>query len=149
MNEFDTIEKVQELFEKYNLNGEENNYFIAYKDYTKASGMVNGMEYPYDALLINRTEKGLAMILLVTDGVVFNFAKLEKLHLKENEYIVVNNEDIQSITIKKYALLNSSKKKITIKSNNNKTYDLYANVNEPLLPYHNESFDKFLKEFSK
>ena len=84
MNEFDTIEKVQELFEKYNLNGEENNYFIAYKDYTKASGMVNGMEYPYDALLINRTEKGLAMILLVTDGVVFNFAKLEKLHLKEN-----------------------------------------------------------------
>ena len=120
MNEFDTIEKVQELFEKYNLNGEENNYFIAYKDYTKASGMVNGMEYPYDALLINRTEKGLAMILLVTDGVVFNFAKLEKLHLKENEYIVVNNEDIQRINIKKYALLNSSKKKIIIKTNNNK-----------------------------
>ena len=149
MNEFDTLEKVQKLFEKYNLNGENNNYFIAYKDYTKASGMANGMEYPYDALLINRTEKGLGMILLATKGLTFNFVKLEILNLKEDEFIVVDNELIQSVTIKKYALLNSSKKRITINAKDGKTYDLYANVNEPLLPYHNDGFDKFLNEFSK
>lgn len=147
MEEFNTLENVQKLFGDLNLNGEENNYFIMYKDYTKANGMVNGMEYPYDALLVNKTEKGLAMLLLVTKGITLNFTKLEKLHLKNQEYIVINNEDIQSITIKKYALLNSSKKRITIKTSDKKTYDLYANVNEPLLPYHNEGFEKFMNQY--
>ena len=147
MEEYNTLEKIQKLFGDLNLNGEENNYFIMYKDYTKASGMANGMEYPYDALLVNKTEKGLAMLLLVTNGITLNFTKLEKLHLKNQEYIVINNEDIQSVTIKKYALLNSSKKRITIKTSDKKTYYLYANVNEPLLPYHNEGFEKFMNQY--
>lgn len=147
MEEFNTLENVQKLFGDLNLNGEENNYFIMYKDYTKANGMVNGMEYPYDALLVNKTEKGLAMLFLVTNGITLNFTKLEKLHLKDQEYIVINNEDIQSVTIKKYALLNSAKKRITIKTSDKKTYDLYANVNEPLLPYHNEGFEKFMNQY--
>ena len=87
------------------------------------------------------------MLFLVTNGITLNFTKLEKLHLKDQEYIVINNEDIQSVTIKKYALLNSAKKRITIKTSDKKTYDLYANVNEPLLPYHNEGFEKFMNQY--
>ena len=36
------------------------------------------------------------MLFLVTNGITLNFTKLEKLHLKDQEYIVINNEDIQS-----------------------------------------------------
>ena len=156
MNEFNTLENVKRLFENLNLTGTQNSYFIAYKDMNKQmginggalGGVVSGMEYPYDAVLVNRTEKGIAMILLVTDGVVWNMVKLDKLRLKDNEYIFIDNNEIQKVEIKKFALLNSSKKKISIKTND-KTYYLYANVNEPQLPYHDEGFDKFMKEFIK
>ena len=154
MNEFTTLENVQKLFESLNLTGAQNSYFIAYKDMNKQVGMtggalggvVSGMEYPYDAVLVNRTEKGIAMILLVTDGVVWNMVKLDKLRLKDNEYIFIDNSEIEKIEIKKFALLNSSKKKISIKTKDKKYY-LYANIDEPQLPYHNEGFDKFMKEF--
>ncbi len=149
MKEFDTLEKVQELFEKLNLNGEKNSYFIAYKDTASSSGMVSGMEYPYDAVLVNVTEKGIAMIFLVVDGITLNFVKIEKLHLKNNEFVFIKNEDIRDVNIKKYALLNSSKKRISIKTNDKKDYKLYANINEPLLTYHNEGFEKFINQYTK
>lgn len=161
MKEFDTFEKVQNLFRKLNLDGENNNYFIAYKDIPKqvglvggavggmVQGMAHGMEYPFDAVLINNTEKGIAMILLTVEGITWNFVKLEKLHVKDNEFIFIKNEDIENITIKKFALLNSTKKKIIIKTKNKKVYSLYANINEPLLPYHNENFNEFIKKYEK
>ena len=46
MNEFNELEKVKKLFEEVKCIGNENNYFIAYKDMQKSSGMVSGMEYP-------------------------------------------------------------------------------------------------------
>lgn len=155
MEEFNTLEKVKKIFQNLNLNGEKNSYFIAYKDSTKqvgvlggvVGGMVQGMEYPFDAVLINRTEKGIAMIFLTVEGITWNFVKLEKLHLKNNEFVFIKNEDIKNITIKKYALLNSAKKKITIRTSDKKEYNLYANVNEPLLPYHNENFGEFIKQY--
>lgn len=157
MKEFDTFEKVQNLFRNLNLDGEINNYFIAYKDMPKqvgalggaVGGMVYGMVYPFDAVLINITEKGIAMILLTVEGITWNFVKLEKLHVKNNEFIFIKNEDIENITIKKFALLNSTKKKIIIKTKNKKVYSLYANINEPLLPYHNENFNEFIKKYDK
>ena len=48
MNEFNTIEKVKELFESINAVGSDNIYFVACQDKQKVSGMVAGMEYPYD-----------------------------------------------------------------------------------------------------
>lgn len=153
MEEFNTIEKVEKLFKTIDCLGNENNYFIAYKDLSPGNqfsgGMVDGMNYPYDAVLINKTENGIGMIFLDHDGIVLNFPKLEKLHLNnKNEHIFINNSDIANITIKKYALLNSSKKKIAIKTNDGKTYKLFSNVNESKLPYHNDGFDKFVKQYN-
>lgn len=154
MEEFNTIDKCLNLFKSVNCIGNDNKCFIAYKDLSGAGtglvgGMTNGMEYPYDAVLVNKTENGIGMIFLVSDGIVFNFPKLEKLHLKNNEYVFINNENISEIIIKKYALLNSSKKKISIKTNDGKTYKLFANVNETLLPYHNEGFNSFVNQYNK
>ena len=64
MEEFNTIEKVKELFESVGGLGEENMFIVTCQDKQKVSGMVAGMEYPYDGLLINATEKGLVMFYL-------------------------------------------------------------------------------------
>lgn len=148
MEQFNTIEKVKELFDKANCVGNENCYFVAYKDAAKNSGMVKGMEYPYDAMLINQTENGLGMFYIKQDGIPFTY-NLAKMKVDENSYFFVNNEEIKSITIKNWALLNSKTKKVIIKLNNGKIHQLYANLNEKLLPYHNENFPKFVEKYSK
>ena len=53
MEEFNTIEKVEELFKGINALGNDNIFFVACQDKQKVNGMAAGMEYPYDGLLIN------------------------------------------------------------------------------------------------
>lgn len=146
MEEFNSLEKVKELFSKANCIGNENCYFVAYKDVAKNSGMVKGMEYPYDALLINQTENGLGIYYLNQKGIPFSY-NLAKMHVDENTYFFIKNEEIKSIEIKKWALLNSKTKKVIIKLNNGKIHQLYANINEKLLPYQNENFAKFIEKY--
>ena len=65
MSEFDTLEQVAKLFRDAGCEGQSNCYFVARKDQRRAkSGVVGGMEYPYDAMIINQTENGLGMIYL-------------------------------------------------------------------------------------
>ena len=155
MEEFNTIEKVKGLFEQVGCVGNDNNYFIAYKDQEVGpgsmgllNGMENGMEFPYVAALVNQTERGIGLRLLETEG-FFPSHKPEKLRLKGNEFIFISNEQITEIIVKKYALLNSKQKKIIIKTTTGKTYRFYANVNEPMLPYHNDNFNRFASQYSK
>ena len=96
MEEFNTIEKIRKLFKDVNCEGKENCYFIAYKDMTRNSGMVNGMEYPYDALLINRTENGLGVFYLQQDGIPWKY-NISKMHVDKNSYFFIKNEDIKII----------------------------------------------------
>ena len=64
MEEYNTIEQVTKLFASVNGLGSDNAFFVASKDKEKSSGMVSGMEYPYDGLLINASEKGIGMFYL-------------------------------------------------------------------------------------
>ncbi len=159
MNEFDTIEKCLELFKSVNCIGNNNCIFVTYKDTSKSVGpsavlggaagsMVNGMEYPYDALLINQTENGIGMFILNQPGVPFTY-KLDKMILQKDKFIFYKNEDIKDIKVKKFALLNNKKKSIFIITNDNKKHVLYADVDEKRLPYHNENFAKFVQKYSK
>ena len=163
MEEFNTIEKCLELFKSVNCIGEENCIFVTYKDATRstgptgmlggavgafAGGMINGMEYPYDGLLINKTENGIGMFLLKQPGVVLTY-KLEKMEIQKDQFIFYKNEDIKNISVKKFALLNNKKKSIIITTNDNKKFILCADVNESRLPYHNDNFAKFIEKYSK
>ncbi|MBE6157970.1 MAG: hypothetical protein E7160_04170 [Firmicutes bacterium] len=148
MEEFNTLEKVEELFKKNNYNGTENNYFIAFNDLTKNSGFVRGSEYPYFAVLINETENGFGLIYLTYKALSFKL-DFSKLQIMENKFEIINKEDIQSIKVKNYALLNSKKKKIEIKTTKKRIHYLYACVDQPEIPYHNEAFAKFLEKYSK
>lgn len=144
MEEFNTIEKVIELFKQSNNYGDENNIFVVYKDLQKSNGMVSGMEYPYEGLIINETEKGFVMIPLKQKG--FLTQSMKKMQIdKERNLIIIPKENIISITVKNYALFNSSAKRISIKTNDNKNYLLYAKINEKDLPYQKDNFTKFIE----
>ena len=161
MEEFNTIDKCLELFKSVNCIGEENLIFFAYKDAAKAAGpatmfgaagglvggMVNGMEYPYDGLLINKTENGIGMFIVKQPGIPLTY-KLEKMELQKDQFIFYKNEDIKEIKVKKFALLNNKKKSIFITTNDKKKYVLCADVNEARLPYHNDNFSKFTQKYS-
>lgn len=148
MEEFNSIEKVKGLFEGVNCTGNENCYFVAYKDSAKNAGMVKGMEYPYEALLINQTENGLGVFYISQPGLVLT-QNLAKMELVKDSYFFIKNEDVKEITVKNWALLNSKIKRIEIKLNDGKTHKLYAKLNENLLPYQNENFTKFVEKYSK
>lgn len=162
MEEFNTIEKCLELFKNVDCIGNENLIFFAYKDTAKATstagmlggaigafaaGMVNGAEYPYDGLLINKTENGIGMLIAKQTGVALSY-KVDKMELQKDQLIFYKNEDIKEIKIKKFALLNNKKKSIFITTSDGKKYVLCADLNEPKLPYHNDNFAKFISQYS-
>ena len=147
MNEFNEIQKVEKLFEEVKCIGKENNYFIAYKDMQKSSGVVSGMEYPYDGLLINKTENGIGMFYLNQKGIVLT-QNLSKMTLDKDSYTFISNEEIKDIKIKNYALLNSKVKRISINTKD-KSHKLYVKIDEKDIPYQKENFTKFLEKYGK
>ena len=148
MNEFNELNKVKELFENVKGNGIENNYFITYKDMQKSTGMVSGMEYPYDGLLINQNEKGIGMFYLKQPGLVLT-QNIEKMNIDKDSYMFIPNDEIVEIKIKNFALLNSKVKRIEIKTDNKKNYKLFAKLNEKNIPYQTEYFTKFIEKYTK
>ena len=91
MNEFNTIEKVKELFESINAVGSDNIYFVACQDKQKVSGMVAGMEYPYDGLLINDNEKGITMFYLKANALsgLITLSNPSKMTLDKDQHIFI------------------------------------------------------------
>lgn len=144
MEEFNTLEKVIEIFKSKNYYESDSNIFVVYKDLQKSSGMVSGMEYPYEGLLINETSKGLAMIPLTQKGIVLT-QSVNKMEIDNTKDVIfIPKENINSITIKNYALLNKSVKRISIKTTDNKDYLLFGKIVEKSIPYQEENFTKFI-----
>jgi len=151
MDEFNSVEKVKSLFESANGLGSNNFFFVACKDKEKSSGMVSGMEYPYDGLLINATEKGIGMFYLKAGALsgLITLAKPSKMTLDKENYLFIPEENIVEIKIKNFALFNSKTKRIEINTNDGKSHKLYANVDEKDFPYQKENFTKFIEKYSK
>ncbi len=140
MEEFNTLEKVIELFKGVNGYGEDNAIFIAYTDINRGGG---GMNYPFDGLLINQTEKGIGMFFLQQPGVVLT-QNVSKMKLDKEHYVFIPKQNIVNITIKNYALLNSKIKSIIIDVNDGRSYRLFAKLNEKVIPYQTENFTRFI-----
>ena len=149
MEEFNTIEKVKALFESINGLGNENHFFVACQDKEKVSGAVAGMDYPYDGLLINSTEKGLGMFYLKAGALsgLVSLASPSKMTLDKANYIFIPSGNIKSITIKKFALLNSKVKRISIDTKDGKSHKLYARVEEKDFPYQKDNFNAFIEKY--
>lgn len=151
MNEFNTIEKVEELFKSIDALGSDNTFFVACQDKQKVSGMVADMEYPYDGLLINDSEKGITMFYLKAGALsgLITLSSPSKMTLDKENHIFIPASDIKEIKIKKFALLNSKTKRIEINTIDGKSHKLYANVEEKDFPYQKENFAKFIEKYSK
>lgn len=108
MEEFNTLEKVKELFWSVNCEGNENCYFIAFKNSVKAkSGFKGGMEYPYNALLINATENGLGIFYLNPEKITdFLFAaNISKLKITENSYFLYHMKILEKLRLENLVYL--------------------------------------------
>ena len=151
MEEFNTIEKVQQLFASINGLGESNSFFVACQDKQKVSGMVAGMEYPYDGLLINDTEKGIAMFYLQANGLsgLITLSNPAKMTIEKESYVFIPADEILEIKIKNFALLNSKTKRIKINTVDGKSHKLYTKVEEKDFPYHKDNFANFMKKYDK
>lgn len=149
MEEFNSIEKVKVLFEEVEGWGRENLSFVACKDKQKVSGMAEGMEYPYDGLLINASEKGIGMFYLKASALsgLITLATPSKMKLDKQNYIFIPNEDIKEVKVKNFALLNSKTKRIEINTLEGKSHRLYTKVDEKDFPYHKDNFTKFIEKY--
>ena len=147
MEEFNTLEKVQKLFDKVECKGKENIYDVLFKDTRKYSGMIKGMEYPFDGLLMNFTDEGIGFFQLSPAKFSLKVT-VEKLVVKKDTYTFIKNEDIKSIVVKKFAPLNKKVKSVIIKTNK-KQYYLYGRLNDDKIPYHNEMFAKIIEKYGK
>ena len=143
MEEFNTLEKVIDLFKSVNGYGEENVIFVAYKDMQKCSGMLGSMNYPYDGLLMNQTEKGIGMFFLEQSGMVW-VQDVAKMSLKKDKYVFIPKEEIKKIKIKNYAFIRTNVKRISIDVKDGREYKLYAKLDEKDIVYQNENFTKFI-----
>ncbi len=149
MEQFNTQEKVMELFAKEGCWGNENCCFITHKDTTRAkSGLVGGMEYPYDGILINKTENGIGMIFLKYKNALFLKPDIANFTLSDIPFQFIPTSDIRRITVKKHAPLSKSKKSLIIETADRK-HCLMVYVDEPKLPYHNEGFARFMSQYAK
>ncbi len=150
MEEFNTIEKVEELFKSIDGLGSNNLFFVASQDKQKVSGALAGMEYPYDGLLINDSEKGIAMFYLKAGALsgLIGLSKPSKMTLDKDNHIFIPESDIEGVVIKNFALLNSKVKRIEINTLDGKSHKLYAAVDEKDFPYHNENFAKFMEKYN-
>lgn len=147
MNEFNNLENVKKLFKEKGLK-EGGIYLTVLKDFRKYSGMVSGMEYPYDGLLLNITDEGIGYFYLKQPKFSLTI-KLENLVLNKDSYTFISNDNIKSIEIKKFALLDKKRKSLIIKTNDKKTHYLCAKIEDDLIPYHNEEFAKAIEKYSK
>ena len=90
------------------------------------------MEYPYNGILINKTENGIALQYLKNTKALSLSVKLDNLEIKEGECYFIKNSDIDVLKVKNQSFLNKKINSIIIKSCNKK-HCLVANVKEPLL----------------
>ncbi len=150
MEEFNTIEKVSALFAEVNGLGEENLFIVTCQDKEKVSGAVAGMEYPYDGLLINANEKGLGMFYLKAGAFsgLITLSSPSKMSLDKDNYVFIPSDNIEKITVKKFALLNSKVKRISIDTKDGKSHKLYARVEEKDFPYHKDNFAAFIEKYA-
>lgn len=173
MEEFNTKEKVEELFGSVNGLGESNCIFLCFIDTNReglkygalgalggvvggaiagavafSSGLVDGMNRKSDGYLINWTENGLGIIPLDATGVMLTLTPA-KLKADTSSYFFVSNEQIESIVVKNFNIFNSSTKKVIIALKNNQKLHLMARLNEKLIPYQNENLSKFAEKYKK
>jgi hypothetical protein len=148
MDEFNTLEKVENLFREKNCPGKDNIYLVLLKDLRKYSGMVSGVKYPYLGMVLNFTDEGVGYFFLNNPKFSLKIL-MENLVVDKNSFNFIKNEDIKSIEVKKYALLNNKKKSVAIITKDKKKHYLFGKVIDDQFPFYNENMAKLIERYGK
>lgn len=131
IQEFVTIELVQELFRRVNCIGSDNCFFLAFTNNQSPkaamSGMVGGMiaaseNRAWDAYLINATENGIGILPLGNKNPLF--LKLENLNPQLEHFMFFYNNDIEFVKIRRLNFISPVAKSLQIKLKNGIKYNL-------------------------
>lgn len=170
--DFKTNEGVTEIFRSMGCLGNDNCFFVTYKDYAKntlpivvAGGLGGAVAAAaagaaqtanqkdlsqYEGLLINQNERGLGIIpLRSAHGMqwMVNVAKMTPIF---EEAVFIPNEMIESIEVKNFNFLNKKVQKVYIrlKGVDNPIYQL-VRIKEKEIPYQEVNFVKFMEKYHK
>lgn len=164
--DFKTNEGVIEIFKSLNCIGNDNCFFVSFKDTNRegfkagalgavggalgaaaafATGVVEGIE-GFDGLLINATEKGLGLVPLSVKGVQL-MLNADKMEPQLDRFVFIANENIEDISVKNFNVFNKKTQKIHIKLKGGTTIHQLVHVSEKAIPYQETNFDKFMNKY--
>lgn len=163
---FKTNDGVMEIFKNLNCIGNENCFFLTFKDTNRegfkygalgavggvigaaaafATGVVEGIE-GFDGLLINATEKGLGLVPLSVKGVQL-MLNADKMEPQLDRFVFIENENIEDISVKNFNVFNKKTQKVHIKLKGGVTIHQLAHVSEKAIPYQEANFAKFMNKY--
>ena len=104
-------------------------------------------DFPKDP---NKYDRGLGMFYLQAGALsgLVSLSSPSKMTLDREHYLFIPSENIKSVTVKKFALLNSKVKRISIDTLDGKSHKLYARVEEKDFPYHKDNFNAFVEKYT-
>lgn len=149
MQEFNTFENVKTLFGERTPTEDWQHFFVAYKDLQKSpGGIVGGMEYPYQALLIGMSSNAIGYFYLNQNKIAWTF-NIEKMFVVKESYQYYTFDLIDKVTIKNHAIFNKNVKDIKIRLTNGMTHHLNVKLNENVLPYQTLGISAFMDKYSE
>lgn len=144
MDEYDTLEKVQTLFNSMTPGEEWEGFFLGYDDLTSNAGFIGGQLNPYTALLFAIGKNGVAFFNLSKKSLLsFN---RKNLYIEKDKYTYVPNNAIDKAKAKKYPIGSNVKLKMRLLSN--QTINLIVSK-EKDLPYQEAGRAALLNRFGK
>ena len=147
LSSFQNDEQLHELLKRVGCLGEKNCCFYTHGGGAETKGLVSTFER-CDGYLINKTERGLAMIPLrlrnrKSKPIPSNLGVIEQ------EYYFVPNEDIKKVQIPKPISKRDAKKihRIYIEYDRRRAY-IFAYKDVPSLSYHNRNLTEFVNTYN-
>lgn len=168
MEQFDSLEKIKNLFSQVTSEDDTNAcYLVGIVNQTNnaalvggilggavggaigaavgsaanfSNGMVSGMDRPCAGFLLRQTNEGVGLIPLVREGIAW-VNPYAKMKVCINNYFFIGNSEIEEIKIKSIQF--GAAKKITIKLTNKKRIEVTSYKRDRYLSFQKECIEKF------
>lgn len=143
MNDFNTLDKLEEYFKKVNCYGKDNCCFTCSTMQITQFGMIGaivGIKKNKGVMgyLLNKNENGICLIPIIMDTITKNKVDLDN-------YIFIKEEEIEKVVIKNEEI---GFKKIKILLKDKSKYILKTSKKIINVDYHKINLDKFIKMYS-
>ncbi len=154
---YNTIEGAYQLFNSVNCLGQNNCIFLARININAGAvgGLLGGIvaqmdadeKYKCDAFLINQTERGIALIPLVSSTGLS--VSIKNLQPNLQGTVFIDQSYVQNVVIKRAFFISAVNKVVKITLTTGFVYDLIVYTNEKNLPYQKSEFARFVSMYKR